>query len=212
MPNCTVCKKIITNSNYKGNRPKCRTCRSAKACTFTKSPRFPSRTCKICNDSFYGKNADQIKCAKCKNLHSWHCYACDCAFTITSYGSPYGRIYYCDKCDNIVKKIRSGKSDPVLFNPKYDIEINFTKNEDDHDGYCSEPEDIRTSTSNIVRRLPCLKTIRQCDVDGDLSITNPNIIRLYEMESEPHGNGYCGCSTSYSIKSIKIVPAVKFPL
>ena len=217
---CIICKKIITNSNYKGNHPKCQKCRSMKHTTvpnlFQPDPeRFTRQTiCSMCDKSFQAQTSYQKKCGYCKNRHKLNCHGCQCNIIITYYGSPYGHIHHCDKCKDIIKKIRDKKNTyPTLFNPKYDIRVEFEKKKEDHDGYCSgtDSDDIRTSTSKIVRRFPCLKTIKRCDVDGDFNITNPDIISMYNMDDEPHGNGYCGCSTSYYIKSIQVVPAVNFP-
>ena len=216
MPNCAVCKDIITPPTfYKGDSPKCLKCRSIKNSTVTKPTNDCRSMCIVCDKWFYAtKGQARSKCGACKNRHNMYCHGCRRSIIITSYGSPYGRIYHCDKCKDIIKKIRDKKNTyPTLFNPKYDIRVEFEKKQEDHDGYCSgtDSDDIRTSTSKIVHRFPCLKTIKRCDVDGDFNITNPDIISMYNMDDEPHGNGYCGCSTSYYIKSIQVVPAVNFP-
>ena len=89
------------------------------------------------------------------------------------------------------------------------LTITFTKNEEVHDGYCSDPGTITTKTSTIVKKFPCPK--KYIDDDGNLIEDKYIIAKRYlpTCEGCERGSGYCGCRTRYFIKDVTVSIDIK---
>jgi hypothetical protein len=89
------------------------------------------------------------------------------------------------------------------------IRVKYSVVTEDHDGYCSDPGDTTTRHSTIVVTYPLSNTFTSTDIvnsGGILTIPldNPKL-KFYNIDDKHHGNGYCGLSTTYEIKSNKIL-------
>ena len=99
----------------------------------------------------------------------------------------------------------------------YEVELSIKRIAEDHPGYCSgtDNDDITTTVTEYKRRRSCPKRIKKNDVDGEMNITNPDIINKFShspsLKTEYHGNGHCGCKTTYHITRAQIVRKVNFP-
>ena len=89
------------------------------------------------------------------------------------------------------------------------IRIKYDVIEESHDGYCSDGYDFLTTTKTITKIYPLLKLFTDDDIIDhggirSIPLNNPKL-QYYELDDEPHGNGYCKCETSYKMISNKVL-------
>lgn len=87
---------------------------------------------------------------------------------------------------------------------KYKLVIKYTVNSEEHDGYCSDPDDIETKTYVTRKFMKVPDDLKNLELyDKNLHLKDLNLIEKYN-KSFPHGNGHCGCSTKMRATSAKL--------
>ena len=90
--------------------------------------------------------------------------------------------------------------------PNYKIIITYDVRSEAHCGYCSDPYDESVETNVVTYTYPLLRIFKKCAINDDntIDIDCPHL-DYYKIETEPHGNGYCGMKTTYNIKHAYII-------
>ena len=85
--------------------------------------------------------------------------------------------------------------------------VKYEKTVEDHDGYCSDPGETTTRNETITDRFPLLKLFKNDGngVDNSIDLNNSVLQCYYNKDCEPHGNGYCGLKTTYTIISATVI-------
>lgn len=86
-------------------------------------------------------------------------------------------------------------------NLKYKLVITYKVKAETHDGYCSDPSDKSVEKYFIVEEfnIPNNLKNKHIDEDGKVYDDEYRILKQFEREDMPHGNGYCSCKTRYTI-------------
>ena len=91
----------------------------------------------------------------------------------------------------------------------YELIVVYTKETEEHDGYCSDPYDEETNVEIITYSYPLLKHFKKTDFNDDNSIDNDNgkLNSFYRKDREAcyRGSGYCGMGTTYNILKAYII-------
>ena len=95
----------------------------------------------------------------------------------------------CDKCRDILSVLMATTPDTpdICY-----LKVTFNVTVETHDGYCSDGYDFQTEKSTLIRVFPV-----------PLSLASKEFVRYFIPSPRGHGNGYCGCKTTYSVESAK---------
>ena len=116
------------------------------------------------------------------------------------------RKNYCKKCTDKRYRIMNNKPNTGEYKPNFRIIVTYMVNEESHSGYCSDPYDEEEIENEKIVEYPLISSFTNDDIDRDGNVIDVyGKVLYYNLESEPHGNGYCGKKTTYYIKSARVV-------
>lgn len=138
----------------------------------------------------------EVKCEPCRKVYTKRSY----------YGSNI-----CDECSNIRDKLiynqmdDSSDIDVALVYDKYVIQITYSVNKQEHDGYCSDPYEDSESNYDEEEIYPLLKVFKETDINKNYTIdlSNPKLA-YYKKPKQGHGNGYCNRATTWYITKAQV--------
>lgn len=232
-PRCSDCRIIVKDTEYswsiygkvykceKCKLPNCSDCLNKTTEEFEQCEecRAPPINCTVCNNLFKkkSKNSKEFassfnynfrilynfeKCSNCQGLVKNICNICD-----SEYIGRDRRI--CNSCCDIKSYIDWENSiDKSLINEDYIVEARYNISQDSHDGYCSDPGEMKTEyRKEIIGRFRP-KMIKDEDIDEHGNIkTDSKVIRLFYRDDDGCKNGseYCGGVTYYELEEAKVI-------
>jgi hypothetical protein len=117
-------------------------------------------------------------------------------------------LFDCDYCEQIRSFLHdshmSERDIPVHDNLL--LKVNYQVEEEDHDGYCSDP--YEETTISIIYDTTVFPLLKIIEIDSATRISPSNLLiqRFYRRESKPHEACRCrGCETRYEITSAEII-------
>ncbi len=87
---------------------------------------------------------------------------------------------------------------------KYVIKIQYEVTDEDHDGYCSDPSNIRTNEYKETYTFPLVRAITDADICSGNTVDIYVLEKYYEKSRVSNGNDYCGCGQLYILNQGKI--------
>lgn len=192
--NCRFSHDIITSSTgypMARRRPK-------------KEPTPHHNTCPKCmtvTPTGLPKNSHEL-CANCSHAV---CAACGEGFTRTRQMETVCRP--CDGTRRYMKDIFEygsyGKC-PLPCYEDHDLLVSYHEETMEHDGYCSDPGEVRRTRETRRVRYPLLKVIKNSDIDEEGVVQNYAPVNKYYLFKDDD-RGWCGCGTIYSIDEARVV-------
>jgi hypothetical protein len=128
------------------------------------------------------------------------CHYCRKMFSIPQYDkfTSHENII-CSDCIKVRDDLyATDKNDPRA---SY-VTITFGVNVEDHDGYCSDGYNRTTINKNVTKTFAVPPGFA---VVGKTDATESDKMIYFVPSSVPHGNGHCGCQTTFYVVSAKWV-------
>src|SRR5437899_1195881 len=100
------------------------------------------------------------------------------------------------------------KAEPTKFEiGNYVLKLTFAVHAEEHDGYCSDPDEIKTSDRTVMAFHAVPESLNDRDLfDAHLRLKKDKLPLLKEFNTESlHGNGYCGCKKTKRVTSAKLL-------
>ena len=122
----------------------------------------------------------------------------------------YQRLEDADYADKVRAEVAAKqKRFKEKFIPGYHLVIYYKLRWEEHDGYCSDPGDIRRGTRRFKKKYPLGVEFK--DFMGRDNIDHcDSRLDTYSTKDECHGNGYCGLKSVYTIIKVKIIKVGSF--
>jgi hypothetical protein len=117
---------------------------------------------------------------------------CDCC------GEKFqGWDYKCSDCRDTISILEetTPETPDICF-----LMIDFNVSQEEHDGYCSDGHNFRTKKTRVRRIFPVPRGFAS---EGSNDATHDPQIKYFIPSDVSHGNGYCGCKTTYTVLSAK---------
>jgi hypothetical protein len=93
---------------------------------------------------------------------------------------------------------------PRNFND-YVLKIRFLIESEDHDGYCSDSYNVKTSEKYEIDVISIPKYLHNWLLfDSHMRLKDISILNKFN-EKWNHGNGYCGCKSTKQVLSAKLI-------
>jgi hypothetical protein len=94
----------------------------------------------------------------------------------------------------------------------YELEVTYDVVSGTHDGYCSDADNIKQTTSSRIIRFPLIKNFKKKDMKPDFSIDIYNdILRTYYNKPTEY-KCCCKSTITYTITSAKVVEKITIVL
>jgi hypothetical protein len=108
--------------------------------------------------------------------------------------------------DRCIGRVVGTFADDQIY-PDYKLVVTYEVETESHDGWCSDPSNETTTTKTIKMTYPLLKKFKMSDIiNNDYIDADNSILRTYyNKDKEYHGNGYCGCKTTYLIIEARVI-------
>ena len=201
---CKACSMTFrTNNTYYTVCPDCHNKRSnsnSKVCILCKNNYHLNNVKR--NDTYKYKIVDTNRNKKCGQCigKSWH----TCSYCSEKYiGYWKNSNDLCVSCNVVKKKLHSGNMTSDMIVTGFNVVVTYDVHREEHDGYCSDPEETTVEDSEVVQTYPLLTYLNK-HLDDDGNISGGQTL-FYEIDTEYHGNGHCGLQTTYRPRSIKVV-------
>jgi hypothetical protein len=201
---CSYCEKTVFLKRKKYNQPSCDNHTNdyfGKCQTCQKLYVLPP------HQTGYMNIVYELKCRLCQSLVK--CTRCSKnIYTLTERGNQLSylgdRTQTCHDCYTVISKLWSRSADNCY--PDYSVTITYDKNLDNHDGYCSDPQNLTTEITQINETYPLTQLIKLNEIDEDNEIEVSLLNKFYPKMTEgcQNGSNYCGCGTTYSIRSGRV--------
>lgn len=205
--NCIDCKSEFLTKDLKHNR--CNDCynKKTKICTICERAYMP----KDYPNHVYGWDKEKdTKCSGCWGTFFRNCKECNSKYAthVSRFNEPYE--LYCGICSKKRNRIMNDKTIEGDHNQKFRIIVTYSTTECTHDGYCSDPSNIEETQSTKTVEYPLIKAFSNhneyIDREGNVIINSYQWpLSYYNLEDSSHG--YCGCETTNTIISARIVKA-----
>ncbi len=198
---CHACK--FTSDFYMSEDPNC------KNCNLQLAFKVNCNTCKIV---FFDKtmiNRLVYECYKCRRMPN--CKKCHLVHVLKCGDTCLkceGAIIERDKINKVRNKLFTHLLESDLVYPDLMVDIIYSVTNEEHDGYCSEADNITTENYFIKKRLHLLNEIKLTDIDNfnTINIDNKTLQRYYSIRLQPCSHGYGGnCGTGNNPEIIKAV-------
>lgn len=118
----------------------------------------------------------------------------------------------CDKCRKFIQDLHEGMLREDQFFPGFILQVRYKIVKQKHNDLCSSPKDVETEKykETFTFRVPRILTKNDFNENDTMDLANTKV-KYFEKHPIPHGNGYCGLSTTYTITRIKLKKS-KIPL